>query len=236
MGKINDLIAENKLADAASILYDALYCVLNSTPTFTISRSEFNLVAPELVKKMQKPDEDPKEKTEAPGDDVETISDTALLTITYEAPEGFPGPATSVKKILVGSKYKITAPAFDGYTVEPEVITGTMTKDGATATLTYTAVEEDEEEEETAEVYDVVITYEGPDGDTDFSVEPFEDEFDAGSTVVVDVPVVEGYDVDTESITVESGTPGSYDTKTGKYTITNIAADTMVTIKYIESL
>lgn len=233
MGKINDLIAENKLAEAASILYDALYCVLNSTPNFTISRSEFNLVAPELVKKMQKPEEDPKEKTEAPGDDVETISDTALLTITYEAPEGFPGPATSVKKILVGSKYKITAPAFDGYTVEPEVITGTMTADGATATLTYTAIEEDEE---TTEVYDVVITYEGPDGDTDFSVAPFEDVVDADSTVVVDVPVVEGYDVDTENITVESGTAGSYDTSTGKYTITNIAADTMVTIKYIESL
>ena len=235
MGKINDLIAENKLADAASILYDALYCVLNSTPTFTISRSEFNLVAPELVKKMQKPDEGPKEKTEAPGDDVETISDTALLTITYTAPEGFPGPATSVKKILVGSEYKITAPAFDGYTVEPEVITGTMTADGASATLTYTAVEEDEEEEEeTEETYDVVINYVGPEGDTDFSAAPFEDIFDAGSTVVVEVPVVEGYDPD--EITVVEGTPGSYNTDTGKYTITNLAADTTVTIEYIVSL
>lgn len=235
MGKINDLIAENKLADAASILYDALYCVLNSTPNFTISRSEFALVAPELVKKLQNPVEEEKEKTDAPGDDIEVIEKTALLTITYDAPDGFPGPATSVKKILVGSEYKITAPAFDGYTVEPEVITGTMTADGASATLTYTAIEEDEEEEEeTEETYDVVINYEGP--DDDFFAESFEDIFDAGSTVVVDVPVVEGYDVDPESITVEEGTPGSYDTETGKYTITNLAADTTVTIAYIASL
>lgn len=212
MAKINDLIAEGKLAEAGDILYETLYTMLTSgSPRVSLNRNEFAKVAPELVKKLQNPVTE-KEKTEAPGDDVEIIDrkNTAKLVISFTAPEGVSVPKQLVKNIIVGLTYNYAAPTIEGYTVEPESITGTMTEDGAVAEFVYTAVDEEPDvEPPVVKSHKLTIMYIGPDEDADFTApDEYEADVNEGAAYSVDSPVVRGYTPDQE---VVSGTMGTED-------------------------
>lgn len=193
MAKINDLIAEGKKEEAAAIVYDALLAILNSGDIrVSLNRKEWDTIAPELVKKMQNPAVTPT-PTPEPGDDIEIKDKTAVLTIKLTGPEGFEAK-DMVKNILVGVDYKVAVPEFAGYTADKEFVTGTMTEDGAEATVTYTAEVEPEPVEEKGTL---MISYVGPTGDEGFvAPDDVEQEVVVGETFSVTSPAVEGYTPD----------------------------------------
>lgn len=132
MHTINQLIAEGNLSDAASILYDSFYTILtNGSPRVNISRTEFDKVAPEFVKKLQNPDKD---------DSAVVIIDrnnTAPLVIKFVGPYGIRIPKDVKKKAIVGFKYRYTAPVIEGLIAVPESVEGTMTENGVETTIVY---------------------------------------------------------------------------------------------------
>lgn len=199
MGKINDLIAENKLAEAAEILYDNLYTIINTYQhKSNINRAEFDKVAPELIKKMQNPVSE-KEKTDAPGDDIDIVpTTTAPLTIKFDGVEGM---KDVVKKIIIGQKYSYTVPTVEGYEADKEKVEGTMTEDGVEVTVTYT--EEAAPEPPVVEKGILLITYVGPE-DAEFTApEAYTAEVEVGKPYSVESPTVEGF---TPDIAVVEGT------------------------------
>lgn len=132
MPNINQLIAEGKLNDAASILYDSFYTILTSgSPRVNISRAEFDKVAPELVKKLQNPD---KPDVEVPIIDKNV---TATLSVKFVGPDGIYVPKDIKKKIIVGLNYKYTAPLIEGLVAVPESVEGTMIPEGIETTIVY---------------------------------------------------------------------------------------------------
>lgn len=67
---------------------------------------------------------------------------TAVLRIIYAGPSGdtsFPTPETVVQTVNVGDTYSVTSPTVSGYTPNKTVVSGTMTSDGVTEAVTYTA-------------------------------------------------------------------------------------------------
>lgn len=198
MGKINDLIAENRLAEAAEILYDNLYTIINTYQhKSNINRAEFDKVAPELIKKMQNPVSE-KEKTDAPGDDIDIVpTTTAPLTIKFE---GVTGMKDVVKKIIIGQKYSYTVPTVEGYEADKEKVEGTMTADGAEVTVTYVP---ENPEPPVVEKGILLITYVGPE-DAEFTApEAYTTEVEVGKPYSVESPTVEGF---TPDIAVVEGT------------------------------
>lgn len=132
MHTINQLIAEGNLSDAASILYDSFYTILtNGSPRVNISRTEFDKVAPEFVKKLQNPDKDDS------GVVIIDRNNTAPLVIKFAGPDGIRVPKDVKKKAIVGLKYKYTAPVIKGLIAVPESIEGTMIEEGVETTIVY---------------------------------------------------------------------------------------------------
>ena len=195
MGKVNDLIADGKKEAAAAIVYDALLGIINAgSPQMSLSRKEWDIVAPELVKKMQNPSAGgSSEPTPEPGDDIEIKDETAVLTIKLVGPEGFKAKDMT-KNILVGVAYKVATPEFEGYTADKEFVEGTMTAEATTVTVTYTAnVEPEPPVEEKATL---TILYEGPVGGDFVAPDPVEQEVVVGASFSVTSPAVEGYTPD----------------------------------------
>ena len=196
MATINELIAEGKLVDAACIVYDALLGIINvGSPKMGLSREEWDKVAPKLVEKMQDPTSGGTTPTPEPGDDVEILKDKARLTVEFVVPEGYKAPKKIEKDIYVTLQYKVTAPEIEGLVPDKEVITGTMTKDGAEETVTYT-------EAEPVEKGTLTINYVGPVGCEPPFVAPatYEKEYNVGEEFLVESPTVEGFVPDKASV------------------------------------
>lgn len=203
MVNVNELIAEGKLDDAASVLYDAFMCMINAqTNKINLTRSEWDKVAPKLIEKMQNP-ETVKVPTDEPGDDIDILSEKANLVVSFVVPEGFKAPDKITKKIYIGTKYNVPVPVIAGLETT-DVIEGTMTEEGADVTVTYTEVEPAPEVKGT-----LIITYEGPEGDDEFvAPEGVIREYNVGEEFMVESPAVDGYTPDQEVVSgamVEDG-------------------------------
>ena len=199
---INELIAKGNYKAAADVLYSSLLFLINNyVPDVAISREEFALVAPDFVKKLQDPTIKPSEPTPDPGDDIVISKPTGTLEITFEGPEGdeeFVAPDKVTKEIRVGGTYTYNAPTVDGYTANPEVITGKMVKAGVKTTVTYTAEEEPVEPTK----YTLTVDYEGPEGDSEFvAPRSYVAELEEGEEYSVDAPAIEGYEPNTDKLT-----------------------------------
>ena len=151
MTNIKDLIAEEKYEEAAEILFDGLRSLFNTyVRGINLSKEEFIKVTPAFVEKLQSPEAEESEATDAPGDDVEVVPSKGVLTITFEGPEDDPDfrvPATVTKVCNIGDNYSYLCPTFDGYVADTLKVTGTMTAEGAEVTVTYSAKESGEGEE-----------------------------------------------------------------------------------------
>lgn len=190
MGDINKLIADGRLSDAASILYDSVYTIITSgSPRVNISRAEFDKVAPELIKKLQKPDVNPNEG------DVINLKNCAPLIIKFVGPDRVKLPKDLNKKIIVGARYSFEAPIIDGFKAFPSFIEGVMTEEGAEVVVTY---------DDDVASHMLKITYKTPDGIAcpDGYVESIKE----GAAYDVASPVVEGCTPDAESVNGVMGT------------------------------
>ena len=141
---IKRLIAEEKLEEAAEVLFEAFRGMFNTLANgISLSKEEFAAVAPEFVKKLQNPESEEKEPTDAPGDDFEIVAAKGYLKVTFEGPEDdaeFKAPAPVIKVYNIGASYVYIVPTIDGYEPSEEKITGTMTEN-VEKTITYTAKE-----------------------------------------------------------------------------------------------
>ena len=75
---------------------------------------------------------------------IEPVTDTAILMIEYVTPEGVATPNGYMEEIEVGKEYSVESPAVEGCTPDKAVVTGTMSADGYSTTVTYTANELEE--------------------------------------------------------------------------------------------
>ena len=209
MAKINDLIAEGKLEQAANILYDAVLGIVNiGTPKMSLSREEWANITPSLITKMEDPTKGGSSPSPEPGDDIEILKDKARLTVNFVVPEGFKAPETMKKDIYVSLQYKVNAPEIKGCTPDKAFVTGTMTKDGATETFTYTATEP--VPPTPTKKGTLTITYVGPDKSSIPFVTPegVVREFNVGEEFMVESPTVEGFTPDKATVSgamVEGG-------------------------------
>lgn len=144
MSKISELIAAEKLDDAAEVLYDTLYNVLKVGNDIT--REDFAKVAPKLVEKLQSPAKT-SEKTDAPGDDAEVVK-YGVLKVTLKG-KGLQTKTVN-QKYVVDSTYKYTVPTVKGYTADKTELTGTMTEKGVEETVTYTVTKAADSSKDTA--------------------------------------------------------------------------------------
>lgn len=190
MGDINKLIADGRLSDAASILYDSVYTIITSgSPRVNISRAEFDKVAPELIKKLQNPDVNPNEG------DVINIKNCAPLVIKFAGPDGVKLPKDLNKKIIVGARYSFEAPIIDGLKASPQFIEGVMTKEGAEVVVTY---------ESDVDTHMLKITYETPNGIA--CPDGYVERLKEGAVYNVTSPVVEDCTPDVVSVNGVMGT------------------------------
>lgn len=195
MIEINKMIEDGDLTRAASIIYDALLCIINEqSPNMHITRENWKKVTPKLAECLEDPSIVIPEPTEDPGDDIEILKDKATLTITYLGPgenSTFKAPAKVNKKIYIGATYNIVSPEVEGYVPDKDVITGKMTEDGADYIVTYT-------EAEPATTAQLKITYVCPQGYT--APDAVAQDVTVGESYSVASPIVEGCTPDKDVI------------------------------------
>ena len=149
MKSINELIASGTEADlkaAATQIYDGMLYMINTfLPTVQLSKDEWDVVAPSVVEKMQTPveeedEENPKQPTDAPGDDVDVTPSKADLVVTFVKPANsrLSLPSKATRSFVVGEAYEYSCPVFKGFTADKPTLSGTMTAAGKKETVTYT--------------------------------------------------------------------------------------------------
>lgn len=89
----------------------------------------------------------------------EKLAAKATLTIHYEYADHTKAADDYIGQVEVGKTYKVDSPAIANYTPDQPSVTGTMGKDGATHTVTYTQNSPDKPTE-----YTVTIYYKDADG------------------------------------------------------------------------
>lgn len=145
MKTINQLILEDKLEEAASMLVDNLLYIFNTLgPKVQLTKAEFAKVAPKFVEALQNADQEPEpsEETPEPGDDIKVEPSKGELVVTFTCEDDEVAlPPTYTRTYLIGKPYKYTPPAIEGYTVSPENISGSMSAEGVQQEFTYTKAE-----------------------------------------------------------------------------------------------
>ena len=223
MSKVNELIQEGKLDEAADGVIDALMVILNSAySNLGLTKENFYKVFPNVLTILQSGKPYQKTPTEAPGDDITLKPSRAAVTLKLVGPEDdeeWEPIADIVRTVGVGAKYTLLPPTVVGYNPDRIIVEGKMTADGVEEVVTYTKIveeapelpEEDEEEEEiippTPVTHILSITYTSADKDF-VAPETYLTEVEEGTSYSVTSPVVEGYTAD--KLTV-AGTVGKSD-------------------------
>ena len=125
----------------------------------------------------------------------EEPTEKVTLTITYVGPEGdtgFVAPETYVKELGFGEEYMVVSPTVEGYTPDKQDVSGAAEDQDINVTVTYT---------KNISSVTLTITYEGPEGDTEFpGAEPHVEELEVGDVYNVESPIIEGYTPDQEVV------------------------------------
>jgi len=190
MINISELIAAGKIDEAVNAVYDAVLGVINAgSPKMHLTRTDWNVIAPELIKKMQDPTSGTSSTpTPEPGDDVDVLDEFAYLVVKYVDATGEDVAPSITKKIFVGAPYTVNAVEVEGMEPDKDKATGEMTKDGATVTFTYT--------EKAAVTAKLHIEYTGPVGGDFVAPATVDEDVEVGTNYNVASPVVEGYTPD----------------------------------------
>ena len=225
---VKDLIAEGKLDEAAVIMMDGLRSIYSRAGLgIDLTRDEFLKVSPNLIKVLEEGMPEPGEPTDDPGDDIDIVPAVAELVVTFVGPEGdedFGTLPDYTKRVTVGGKYTFAPYTVVGYTPDKTLIEGTMTKNGAKETVTYT---KDEPEPTPIATHVLTITYTGPEG---FTAPPtYTAELEEGEEYMVISPEVTGFTPDKANVSGAMGTADVAETVTyaAKET-TGVTPDPMV--------
>ena len=219
--KINDLIADNKLDEAAVEICEAFRFMLNASGMrIQLSKDEFYKVLPNVLEIMSDGLPESEDTTDTPGDDITVNPATATLTVEFEGPEddkGWKKLPDYTSTYAVGATYYFAPYTVVGYTASENLVTGTMTAAGVTKTITYTKDAEETEEESSEETTKATlkITYVGPSGDTEFTAPAAVNrEVTIGESYSVTSPTVTGYTPDKATVTGTMTSSGVTETVT----------------------
>lgn len=122
--------------------------------------------------------------------DTENPPPTYPLTINYLYEDGTIAVPSYTVQLEAGAEYTVNSPTLEGYTPDKAVISGTMTEEGASVTVTYA--------KNPPPTYPLTVNYLFSDGSR--AAPPFVQEYEAGTVYSVPSPSVEGYTPDKAAV------------------------------------
>ncbi|MCR2025652.1 MucBP domain-containing protein [Anaerotruncus colihominis] len=114
------------------------------------------------------------------------------LTIQYQYENGSQAAEPAIRFLAAGDSYEVVSPVLSGYTADKPTVSGTMSDNDLTITVTYTAMPP------TTTEHTLTIQYQYEDGSQ--AAEPAVKTYQAGAAYQVVSPVLNGYTADKPTV------------------------------------